>query len=209
MHRRWQAAPLSSRWVSCSGYDMIVMPTTPGAADAWALQATLDVLAEVRALRPEIRAAVLLNRADRTRLTKAVRDAIASLDLPALGAELSVRVTYGEATLAGQGVVDYAPGSPAAKEVEQLTAAVLAALRGNDEQAAAAAEPEPQARPAAPAPDAAPDRGARGRSAGARAAKQSPAPPSGTRARTGSASTGQRGSASAATGRTGGARKGR
>src|SRR5262249_48518731 len=109
--------------------DLIVVPTTPGAADAWALQNTLDVLADVRALRPEIRAAVVLNRVDRTRLTKSVRDALAGFGLPTLGVELAARVTYGKATLSGQGVVDYAPGSPAAREMEQLTAAVLAALR--------------------------------------------------------------------------------
>lgn len=139
--------------------DVIVIPTTPGAADAWALQTTLDVLAEVRALRPEVKAAVLLNRADRTRLTKAVREAAAGLGLPLLGAEMTVRVTYGEATLAGQGVVTYAPSSPAAKEIEHLTAAVLAAVRGTDEQATPDREPEPQA---AAAPDTSKNRRTRG-----------------------------------------------
>jgi hypothetical protein len=57
---------------------------------------------------------------------------------------MAVRVTYGEATLAGQGVVTYAPSSPAAKEIELLTAAVLAAVRGTNEQAAPDREPGPQ-----------------------------------------------------------------
>lgn len=121
--------------------DMIVMPTTPGAADAWALRGTLDVLAEVRALRPEIVAAVLLNCADRTRLTRAVRDAVGPLGVALLPAELTSRVTYGEATLAGQGVVTYAPSSPAAREVEQLAAAVLAAIRGAHGEATATEQP--------------------------------------------------------------------
>lgn len=143
--------------------DLIVIPTVPGAADAWALQDTLDVLADVRALRPEIVATVLLNRADRTRLTAAVRDTIAGLGLPLLGAELAVRVTYGEATLAGRGVVDYAPGSPAAKEVEKLTAAVLAAFRNHHGQTAAD-DGQPRATPT-PAAAAAPDPGAGSRGA--------------------------------------------
>ncbi len=158
--------------------DAIIIPTTPGAADAWALQTTLDVLSEVKALRPEVKAAVLLNRADRTRLTKAVREATAKLGLPLLDAEMAVRVTYGEATLAGQGVVTYAPSSPAAKEIELLTAAVLAAVRGTNEQATPDREPGPQT---TTAPDPAKDRRARGGSARAgdkrRAAPAGPVEP--------------------------------
>ncbi len=110
--------------------DIVLMPTTPGAADVWALRATLEVLAEAREVRPELRAAVVLNRADRTTLASLTGAAVAELGVEVLAATLGARVAFGEATLAGLGVVDYAPGSPAAREVEELTAAVLAAVRG-------------------------------------------------------------------------------
>lgn len=36
--------------------DLVVLPVTPGAADAWALRETISVFEEAQALRPELRA---------------------------------------------------------------------------------------------------------------------------------------------------------
>lgn len=109
--------------------DLVLLPVVPGAADAWALQETLTVLADAQALRPEIRAAIVLNRADRTELGRMTSRAVAGFsDVPVLAERLGARVAIGEATLAGQGVVDYAPSSTAAYEVRGLTRAVLAML---------------------------------------------------------------------------------
>lgn len=109
--------------------DLVLLPTTPGAADLWALQETIAVLAEVRAMR-DVRAAVVLNRLDRTTLARLAREAAAELDVPTLSATLGARVAFGEAILAGLGVVQHAPESVAADEARKLTAAVLAALKG-------------------------------------------------------------------------------
>jgi chromosome partitioning protein len=109
--------------------DLVLLPVVPGAADAWALQETLTVLADAQALRPEIRAAIVLNRADRTELARMTSRAVAGFsDVPVLAERLGARVAIGEATLAGRGVVDYAPSSTAAYEVRSLTRAVLALL---------------------------------------------------------------------------------
>lgn len=109
--------------------DIVLMPVTPGGADVWALQETIGVLEDARALRPELRAAVVLNRADRTTLAKLTAGAIEALGVEVLEATISNRVAFGEATLAGLGVVDYAPDSEAAREIRRVTKAVLAALR--------------------------------------------------------------------------------
>ena len=106
--------------------DLVVMPVTPGAADVWALAETVAALTEARQLRPELRARALLNRADRTTLAKLARGALAELGVEVLGTTLGARVAFGEATLAGQGVVDYAPTSVAAAEVRAMTSALLA-----------------------------------------------------------------------------------
>jgi len=111
--------------------DLVVLPTVPGAADLWALQETMAVLEEARALR-SIPAAVVLNRADRTALAKMARAALDELGMPVLPASLGARVAFGEATLAGLGVVTYAPDSAAADEARELTAAVLAALTNEE-----------------------------------------------------------------------------
>lgn len=109
--------------------DLVVMPVTPGAADVWALQETVAALEEARSLRPELRARALLNRADRTTLAKLAQGALRDLGVSVLEVTLGARVAFGEATLAGQGVVDYASDSAAAAEVRAMTAAVLAVFQ--------------------------------------------------------------------------------
>lgn len=112
--------------------DLVLLPTTPGAADIWALRETLAVLEDARGLRPELRAAAILNRADRSTLSRMTAEALSGLGVPVLDATLGARVAVGEATLAGLGVVTYAPGSAAAREVEALTASVLGAVAGEE-----------------------------------------------------------------------------
>lgn len=108
--------------------DLVVLPVTPGAADVWAAKETVAVLEDARGLRPELRAVVVLNRADRTQLAKMASKAIEDLGVSALDVTVAQRVAIGEATLAGQGVVTYAPSSDAAREVKRFAKAVLAAV---------------------------------------------------------------------------------
>jgi chromosome partitioning protein len=104
------------------------MPCTPGAGDVWALRQTLSVFADAQSLRPELKGVAVLNRAGRTTLARMTAKALESSGVPLLDERLGDRVAFGEATLAGQGVIDYAPGTPAAREVKKLTKAVLAAV---------------------------------------------------------------------------------
>ncbi len=108
--------------------DVVVLPVSPGAADVWALQETLTVFEDAKALRPDLRGVIALNRADNTTLARIAREAIGDLGLPVLENGLAARVAHGEAMLAGRGVLDHSPGSKASSEVEVLTAAVLAAV---------------------------------------------------------------------------------
>lgn len=114
--------------------DIVVMPVTPGAQDVWALQQTIEVLEEARASRPELKGVVVMNRKDRTALGRMVHEAIGNTGLPLLTAALGQRVAFGEATLEGRGVIDYAPGSPAAREAEELTRTVLEAMQNRAEK---------------------------------------------------------------------------
>ena len=109
--------------------DLVIMPVIPGAADVWALQETIAVLDEAKQYRDELRAVIVLNRADRTTLAKLALEALGELDVRVLDEVIKNRVAYGEATLAGLGVVDYAPESDAALEVRRFAKAVLAAVR--------------------------------------------------------------------------------
>lgn len=117
--------------------DVVVIPCTPGAADIWAARETVAVLEDARGLRPELRAVVVLNRADRTTLAKLAGRALEDLGVPALDVAIAQRVAFGEATLAGQGVATYAPASDAAREVRRLTRCILDVVGSSASEAAA------------------------------------------------------------------------
>ena len=107
--------------------DLAIIPCGPSAVDAWALAETLELVEAARAVRPELRAAVLLTRkANRTALGRGAREALADCGLPILAAELGLRVAYQEAPAAGMGPAQYAPRDPAAAEVRALTDELLA-----------------------------------------------------------------------------------
>ncbi len=108
--------------------DLVVIPVIPGAADVWAIQQTLATLEQARQLRPEIVSTLVLNRADRTTLAKMTRQAIDGLGTKVLSTTLGSRVAFGEAVLAGTGVVDFAADSAAASEVRALTKELLGSL---------------------------------------------------------------------------------
>jgi chromosome partitioning protein len=110
--------------------DLVLLPTTPGAADLWALQESITVLAEAQAMRP-VNGMVVFNRLDRTSLARMARRAVDDFNVPILDATLGARVAFGEAILAGLGVVQHSPSSQAAHEARRLTKAVLAVLGGN------------------------------------------------------------------------------
>lgn len=110
--------------------DVVLLPCGPSPADAWALSETVDDLARVRELRPELRAAMVTNKADRTAIGASSREAAASLGVPALTATLGDRAAFREALAAGRGVTRYASGSVAANEVRRLVDEIEALAEG-------------------------------------------------------------------------------
>jgi chromosome partitioning protein len=107
-----------------------LLPCGPAAPDAWALASSIDLIREAQTLRPDLLAAVVLTRKQRTAVGQGARDALASAGLPVLRAELGYRVAYQESMAAGQGVTTYSPRSEAAGELRALWAEI-AAMTGN------------------------------------------------------------------------------
>jgi chromosome partitioning protein len=110
--------------------NLVVLPTIPGAADVWALQETVDVFKDAQSIRDDLKAAIVINRKDRTTLSKLTLDAVEAMGIARLKTSLGSRVVFGEATLSGTGVVYYAPASQAAKEVESVLSELLEMLKG-------------------------------------------------------------------------------
>jgi chromosome partitioning protein len=101
--------------------DLVVLPCGPSPLDAWALVAGLDLVKRARALRPELRAVVLITRVQsRTSLGAGARETLNGSGLPVLATELGLRVAYQEAPAAGVGVTQYEPRGQAADEVRAL-----------------------------------------------------------------------------------------
>jgi len=110
--------------------DVVLIPVTPGAADVWAAKETVMVLEDAKGLRPDLRAAVILNRADRTTFTRHAAKAIEALGVLPMDVSVGQRVAFREATLEGQGVTGYAPKSDAAHEIRRLTRSIFDVIGG-------------------------------------------------------------------------------
>lgn len=105
--------------------DLVIVPIVPGPLDVWASHETLAVLEEARALRPELRAVVLLNRTNKTALAAVAARALRDLAIEVLDTSLAQRTAHGEAMLAGMVAVDYAPASDAAHETRRLAREIV------------------------------------------------------------------------------------
>lgn len=108
--------------------DFVLVPCTPSAADTWSLGTTLDVLEEAQELRPDLLAAIVVNRADRTLMTSKAKGTLSTVPLPILETSLGDRVAFREAMAAGSGVTEYARHSVAAEEVRNLVDELIARL---------------------------------------------------------------------------------
>ncbi len=98
-----------------------LLPCGPSTGDVWAIADSVKVVTEARDYRPELKAAIVLNRVRAgTTAAKGAREALGDSGLPVLRSELGLRQAFSEALAAGLGVGTYAPRDRAALEVKAL-----------------------------------------------------------------------------------------
>ena len=111
--------------------DYVLIPVQPSPYDVWAAADTVQLIREARQLKEGLRAAFVVNR--RIARTAIGRDAAAALaqfgDIPVLAAALNQRIIYAESAAKGLSVIEAAPTSEAAREVDALVEEVLGARR--------------------------------------------------------------------------------
>jgi chromosome partitioning protein len=107
--------------------DLALMPVVAGAFDAWALGDSLELVEQARMIRPELRAAVVLNRATKRRAETA-RQMLANCGAFVLETWLGQRVDMSDAVAAGQGPTTYAPRGKAAGELRAVCDELLEML---------------------------------------------------------------------------------
>ncbi|MBV9289254.1 MAG: AAA family ATPase [Hyphomicrobiales bacterium] len=112
--------------------DLVLVPVQPSPYDVWAAADTVQLIREAQVLKEGLHAAFVVNR--RIARTAIGRDAAAALaqfeDVPVLAASLNQRVIYAESAARGLAVVEAAPASEAAREVEALAQEVLGVQKG-------------------------------------------------------------------------------
>ena len=98
-----------------------IVPVSPSALDIWSCKGILDMIAQVQQQNSDLEVKFLINRKiPGTRVGREVRRALEEFDTGILDSELCQRVAYIDAMKYGVSVMQYAPGSKAADEIEQL-----------------------------------------------------------------------------------------
>jgi chromosome partitioning protein len=101
--------------------NLTIIPLSPSPLDLWSCKATLEIIEEIQPERPEMEVRLLINRKIQgTRVGRGARDSVEEFDATVLDAELCQRVAFIDAMNFGVSVMQYAPNSKAAFEIEQL-----------------------------------------------------------------------------------------
>ena len=109
--------------------DMVILPVTPSSLDLWSCKETLDKLALKSEVPINGKVRLLINRKiPGTRVGKEARQALNKFNTPVFETELCQRVAYIDAMKYGVSVMQFAPGSKAAGEIEQWSQEVIALL---------------------------------------------------------------------------------
>jgi chromosome partitioning protein len=101
--------------------ELSIIPLSPSSLDIWSCKGTLEMIEESRPQNPDMDVKLLINRKiPGTRLGREARASLDIFDMDVMDSELCQRVAFIEAMTSGVSVMQYAPGSKAADEVEQL-----------------------------------------------------------------------------------------
>ena len=110
--------------------DVVLLPTPPRLGDIESLAETLDLVREAQDARPELRAAIVITQARRTRLARAAVDALAATATPVLETQLLYYDDYEIADRAGRGVTQARPKGRAAGQLSDLVDEIEARFGG-------------------------------------------------------------------------------
>jgi len=101
--------------------DLSIIPLSPSSLDIWSCKGTLKIIDEALVENPDLDVKLLINRKiPGTRVGREARDSLSIFNMDLLDTELCQRVAYIDAMTSGVSVMQYAPGSKAADEIESL-----------------------------------------------------------------------------------------
>ena len=101
--------------------ELSIIPLSPSPLDIWSCWGTLEMIEAVQLENPEMDVKLLINRKiPGTRVGREARASLDVFDMDILNSELCQRVAYIDAMTSGVSVMQYAPKSKAADEIEHL-----------------------------------------------------------------------------------------
>jgi len=108
---------------------LAIIPTPPSPADLWAVQGVKALVSRAQTINDALKAVILVNKATRTSLSRAIFGRLADFGIPVMSARLCNRTAYQEAVIAGASVADLGrDAKPAAEELRIMTDEVLSLL---------------------------------------------------------------------------------
>lgn len=108
--------------------DLIVIPIEPSAASNWAASDTVAQIQEARMIKENQKAVFLVTRKiGNTVLGREIHDMALEHDTPILTSAVYQRVAFAEALTMGKTIFEWSPGSPAARDIENIATEIMEA----------------------------------------------------------------------------------
>jgi chromosome partitioning protein len=105
---------------------LAIIPIGPSPLDIWSSKETLSLLKQARKRNRNLTSKLLISRKiPTTRLAREAREATETYAMEVFQTEISQRIAFVEAMISGLSVLQYAPNSKAASEIESLCEEVL------------------------------------------------------------------------------------
>ena len=122
-------------WGVIIASDVVLIPIEPSGLSTWAAGETVAQVREAQSLKPSLKCGFVVSRKiGQTVIGREIRDMAAGEGFPILQSEILQRVPFAESLTLGQSIFDYAPDSPAAREIDSLIGEVKAWVE-NDRKA--------------------------------------------------------------------------
>jgi len=115
--------------------DFVLIPIQPSPYDIWAARDIVDLVKEASTFNENLQSVFVINRKIvNTAIGRDVIEALATYDLPVLASEICQRVAFAESAANGSTVLEDAPESLAAREIEALAAELLGKCDGTSQK---------------------------------------------------------------------------
>ena len=106
--------------------DLVLLPIEPSGLSTWASDLTVRQVREAQEIKQSLKCGFVVSRKiGKTVIGREIRAMAADHDIPILTSEIEQRVAYAESLTMGKTIFEWAPGSPAVNEIENLTNELL------------------------------------------------------------------------------------